>query len=213
MGQKRSRIRSGRSRRFALPLTAIAAMMAAIAALAWWSLPSHRCIAVNGDSAALLLNVDGIARGTAQKYCWRTPDSARTVRFIVARRSDDVITVVLDACRVCYLNALGYRFSRGGLICRFCGNRYSIDSLSIGRASCLPFKLPYRIDRGLLRISTSDLKASAGFFPRQSVADTMLDTAFGWLASVGTTNGAEAHDNPPSASTLSRVAALHKPGP
>jgi uncharacterized membrane protein len=174
MGQRRSNVKSARRGRFRLRLTAIAMTVAVVSALAWRSVPSDRCIVVNGDSAALMLNVDGVARGTARKYCWSTSDGARTVRFIVARRSDDAITVVLDACRVCYLNKLGYRLSRGGLICRFCGNRYSIDNLSIGKMSCLPFKLPFTIDRGRLKIRTSDLKASAGFFPPETVVDKIL---------------------------------------
>ena len=152
--------------------------------LSWWLAPTYGCIAVNGASDTLLVNVDPLARGTAQKYCWKLPDRPKTVRFIVARQSDGAIKVVLDACRVCYLNNQGYRHARGGLVCRFCGNRYSIDSLNIGRMSCLPFKLPFELDRGLLKIKMSDLKANAGFFPAQPLTDIVLSSAFGWFVSL-----------------------------
>jgi len=159
------------------------------AVLAWWLPPTYGCVAVNGASNTLLLNVDRLARGTAQKYCWKLPDRAKTVRFIVARQNDGAINVVLDACRVCYLNNLGYERTRGGLVCRFCGNRYSIDSLKIGRMSCLPFKLPFERDRGLLKIKISDLRANSRFFPPQPFADVVLSSAFGWFVSF-----AEAHE-------------------
>jgi uncharacterized membrane protein len=58
--------------------------------------------------------------------------------------SDGAINVVLDACRICYLNNLGYRRTRGGLVCRFCGNRYSIDSLNIGE--CPVYHLSYLLN-------------------------------------------------------------------
>jgi uncharacterized membrane protein len=158
------------------------AVIVAVAGLLTWLLsPTYGCLEVNADSKGVLLNIDRLARGSAQKYCWRTPDGTRTVRFIVARRSDDGIAVVLDACRVCYLNSLGYRHTKGGLICRFCGNRYSIDTLSVGRMSCLPFKLPFKTDRQFLRIKTADLESRAGYFPAQPFAGRVLSSAFGWL--------------------------------
>jgi len=125
-GMKSSR----RSKRWIPRKVAALAVMVALAVglTAWLLSPEDGCVEVGGDPEAVLLKIDRLARGAAQKYCWRAPDGAHTVRFIVARRSDDGITVVLDACRVCYLNNLGYRRSRGGLICRFCGDRYSIDT-------------------------------------------------------------------------------------
>jgi predicted Zn-ribbon and HTH transcriptional regulator len=121
----------------------IAAALAALAVFAWWSSPGYGCVAIRGgDSTAVLLNVNSLGRGTVKKYCWGTPDGARTVRFIVARRSDNAIAVVLDACRVCYLNRLGYRISRSGIMCRYCGNHYSIDSLSAERCPACRSQCP-----------------------------------------------------------------------
>ncbi len=159
-------------------------VVAAGGLLTWLLTPTNGCVEVYTHSDVLLLKIDRLARGTAQKYCWSTPSGGHTVRFIVARRSDDGIAVVFDACRVCYLNNLGYRHTKGGLICRFCGNRYSIDTLSIGRMSCLPFKLAFKVDDEFLRIKTADLESGVGFFPVQPFAGHNLTSAAGWFASL-----------------------------
>jgi Membrane iron-sulfur containing protein FtrD-like len=143
-------------------------------------------------SDELLLKVDPLARGAAQKYCWTMPDRAETIRFIVARRTDGAIKVVLDACQACYLNRLGYRLTKGALVCRFCGNRYSLDKLSVGIMSCRPLKLPFRIDRGLLKIRTSDLEGSSAFFPPQSDLHEMLMSALRRVVALSGGKGADA---------------------
>lgn len=176
--------RSGRrlERRFPLSARTTAVIMVVLAAaFAWLLVPTSRCLAITGNSDALLIDVQHLKPGTAQKYCWKAPGRSRTVRFVVARRSDGGMIAVLDACRVCYLNNLGYRVSGSRLFCRYCGNYYSIDSLSVGRLSCSPFKLPFEENRGLLKIKTSDLKANAGFFPAQPVTDAVLTSALGWV--------------------------------
>ena len=161
-------------------------------ALSRWLAPTYGCVAVENHSNELLLNVDLLSRGNAQKYCWATPDRHQSVRFIVARRSDGAIDVVLDACQACYLNRLGYRLSNGTLVCRFCGNRYSVDRLSVGIMSCRPLKLPFRIDRGLLKIKTSDLKGGSAFFPPQSGMRETLTSALRRLVDFSDVNRADA---------------------
>lgn len=195
MSKRRTIFARRRKRRFRRGLAAIALMVGVVAVvLSWWLAPTYRCVAVSNDSDVLLLNVDPLARGGAQKYCWKLPNGAETVRFIVARRSDGTINVVLDACQACYLNNLGYRLSKGDLVCRFCGNRYSIDKLSVGIMSCRPLKLPFTVDRGLLRVRTSDLKGSTAFFPPQSTMNRMLTSAFRWLVGPSGANSAELAD-------------------
>jgi uncharacterized membrane protein len=168
-------------RRIPRKATALVVIALAVGLAVWLLSPEDGCVEVGGDPNAVLLKIDRLARGAAQKYCWRAPDGAHTVRFIVARRSDDGITVVLDACRVCYLNNLGYRRTKGGLVCRFCGNRFSIDRLSIGKMSCLPFKLPFKVDRGWLKIRTADLESGTLFFPAQPFSGHLLSSAFDWF--------------------------------
>lgn len=180
-------MRSGRRLEMRFPLSArtMAVTIAVVAAALAWSLsPTSRCLAITGNSDALLIDVQHLKPGTAEKYCWKVPGRARTVRFVVARRSDGGVVAVLDACRVCYLNNLGYRVSRSGLFCRFCGNHYSIDSLSAGKLSCSPFNLPFEENRGLLKIRTSDLRANAAFFPAQPFTDGVLSSALGWFVNL-----------------------------
>jgi uncharacterized membrane protein len=182
VSKQRTKSTRQRKRWFPRGLAAIALIVGVAAGvLSWWLAPTYGCVTVNAASEALMLNVDPLARGTAQKYCWALPDRPETVRFIVARQNDGAINVVLDACRVCYLNNLGYRRTKGGLVCRFCGNRYSIDSLYAGRMSCAPFRLPFQLDHGWVKLRTSDLKAKADFFPTRPFAEFPLRGAFHWL--------------------------------
>jgi uncharacterized membrane protein len=189
--QVKSRLR--RKRWLPTGLAAVVLLAGAGAAiLSWWAAPSYGCLAVENYSDELLLKVAPLARGAAQKYCWTMPDHPKTIRFIVARRTDGAINVVLDACQACYLNGLGYRLSNGALVCRFCGNRYSIDKLSVGIMSCRPLRLPFRIDRGLLKIRTLDLKGSGAFFPARSDAHEMLTSALRRLVDLASSKGADA---------------------
>jgi hypothetical protein len=167
------------------------AILATLATLSWWTAPTFGCVGLKNNSAELALEVSPLARGAAQKYCWIMPDRAETIRFIVARRSDGAINVVLDACQACYMNRLGYRLTKGALVCRFCGNRYSVDNLSVGIMSCRPLKLPFRLDRGLLKIRTSDLEGSSAFFPPQSDIHEMLLSALRRLVALSGRSGAD----------------------
>ncbi len=147
--------------------------------LLWWMSPDYRCTALQAnDSGALLIDVNPLARASARLYCWSTPDRAETVRFIVGRRSDGAIEAVLDACRTCYRSNLGYRIENGVLICRFCANRYSLDKLADGMASCRALALPFTVDHGIVMITTADLMRSARYFPRLSIANRLLTSPF-----------------------------------
>jgi uncharacterized membrane protein len=194
VSKRRTSFERRRKRWLSRGVAAVALVGVAAGVVSWWSSPTYRCVAAISDSEVLRINVDPLARGAAQKFCWKIPDRAETIRFIVARRSDGAINVVLDACHACYLNNLGYRLSKSGLVCRFCGNRYSIDKLSVGIMSCRPLKLPFTIDRGLLMIRTSDLKGSTAFFPQQSVVNKTLKTAFRWLMGLAGASSAELAD-------------------
>jgi uncharacterized membrane protein len=178
-----------RTRRWLCALVVIVLM---IGFLSWRMSPNFGCVAVGTNGpGALLLNINQLARGDAKKYCWKMPDRAETVRFIVARRSDGLIEVVLDACKTCYRNNLGYRISEGMLVCRFCGNRYSLDKLSDGMMSCRALDLPFTVDRGVLRIRTIDLMGRARYFPQPSVANAILTSPFRMLTRLAGANRTE----------------------
>lgn len=150
-----------------------------MAGFASWSRPDWACTTVRPNNDSLLLNIQALSDGSARKYCLKTPNS-RTVRFIVARGSDGKIRVVLDACRTCYRNNLGYVLSGREIVCRFCANRYSIDSVSIARGSCMPLPLPFEEHGGLLKIRLSDLNKGAAFFPAESLANETMASAIQW---------------------------------
>jgi uncharacterized membrane protein len=181
VSKKRSRTRPGRRLKMPFGATIVVAVVLAAVALARLWTPASRCEPLTGNSDALMIDVQHLKPGAAVKYCWNVPDRGPTVRFIVARRTDGGIVSVLDACRVCYLNKLGYKISKSGLWCSYCGNRYSIDSLSVNGLSCSPFKLPSREDHGSLKIKTSDLRADAAYFPAQPFTDAMAASIFGWF--------------------------------
>jgi uncharacterized membrane protein len=174
-----SRYRQRRSH--AVLWTIAIAGLFALVVFASWSGRDWACTTVQANNDSLVLNVQALGDGSARKYCLKTTDS-RTVRFIVARGSDGKIRVVLDACRTCYRNNLGYKLSGREIFCAFCSNRYSIDSISAGRASCMPLVMPFEEHAGLLKIQLSDLKKGEGFFPVESAANEALASAMQWYA-------------------------------
>lgn len=151
------------------------------AGVATWSRRGAGCTSVSAGSDALVLKVEALSAGSARKYCLKTADS-RTVRLIVARGSDGNIRVILDACRTCYRNNLGYRLSGREIICRFCANRYSIDSISASGTSCMPLAMPFEEHAGLLRIRLADLKKAEAFFPAESPVNELAASALRWFA-------------------------------
>ena len=58
----------------------------------------------------------------------------------------------------------GYDVAHGMLICRLCGNRYPIDHMTRGEASCVPVSLPHHDDASAVEVKVSDLKSGAALF-------------------------------------------------
>jgi hypothetical protein len=50
------------------------------------------------------------------------------------------------------------------LICRLCGNRYPINHMTRGEASCVPVSLAHHEDSSRVEIKVSDLKSGAALF-------------------------------------------------
>lgn len=142
------------------------------------------CIAINSIADPLLLDVSRLAPGAMRKYCLTTSHS-HTVRFIVWRGSDGKIRVVMDACQACYANNMGYRIRDREFVCRFCGKRYSTDGKFVGEASCMPFRVPFKVRGGVVEIAMGQLKAGERLFSaRPFYADTLF-TFFNWIARRG----------------------------
>ncbi len=62
---------------------------------------------------------------------------------MLARASDGSLHSVFDACRQCYRFHKGYTVADGFMVCRLCGNRYRLEQMQTGMASCQPVPLEY----------------------------------------------------------------------
>lgn len=142
-----------------LVLVLLAAAAAAVAALPILGPP---CTEVRGNGM-LTISLAHLARGAAQRFCYRDPAGER-LRFLLARGSDGRLRSVLDACRQCFKFHQGYEIEHGMLICRLCGNRYPIDHMTEGAASCVPVKLEHSGDGITAQIKVSDLRRGRALF-------------------------------------------------
>lgn len=138
------------------------ALIAVVLVLARLEIPPG-CTHVSSNDGAVSIAIARLARGQANLFC--VNDGAGTnIRFILARASDGTVHSVLDACRQCYSYRKGYHLSRNGLVCRLCGNRYSVDHLMRGKASCAPISIPHQESGGLVTISTAALHTARSLF-------------------------------------------------
>ncbi len=139
-----------------------AALAAAIAIVAVLPALRPRCIELRG-AERLTVSMARLRSGEARLFCYRGRAGER-LRFLLARGSDGKVRAVFDACRQCYKFHQGYDTAHGMLICRLCGNRYPIDHMMKGAASCVPVSLPHHEDASRVQVNVSDLKAGASLF-------------------------------------------------
>jgi uncharacterized membrane protein len=138
-------------------VTAVLVLAVAIPAL------RPRCIQVAGDDRVLIPIAD-LARGAASFFCYR--DAAGDhLRFILARDDEGHVHSVMDACHQCYNFHKGYAVSSNGeVVCRLCGNKYSLKGMEAGKASCVPVALPNRQHDGMVEVKVADLKQQRQLF-------------------------------------------------
>ncbi len=143
---------------------AAAGLALSAAAVVWFGLElPPRCTPV-GAARTIALEISRITRGQAKLFCYGD-ETGQKIRFILARGNDGAIHTVFDACRQCYGFHKGYRLTRNGsLICRLCGNRYTVDHMMAGKASCAPVALPHQRSGSTIRISAADLRSGRGLF-------------------------------------------------
>lgn len=139
-------------------------LAAAAGALALLFVPllGPRCTVVRA-SGLLTLGISHLTPDSARLYCLKEP-AAGDIRFVLARGSDGKIRTVFDACHQCYTFHKGYEVVSGALVCRLCGNRYPIDHMLEGKASCVPVELPHRLEGGKVTIDTADLEKGRSLF-------------------------------------------------
>jgi len=142
-------------------LLAIAAVGAAALAMTV-SMAKPGCTSVDGKDA-LVISGHVLDKGTAKTFCYRD-DAGKNLRFVLARGTDGKVRSIMDACSQCYAYHKGFAYSDGYLICRLCGNRYAINHILAGKASCVPIAVPSNEADGKVTIRTADLKKMEWLF-------------------------------------------------
>ena len=142
-------------------LLAISAVGAAALAMTI-SMAKPGCTSVDGKDA-LVISGHLLDKGTARTFCYRD-DAGKKLRFVLARGTDGKVRSVMDACSQCYTYHKGFTYSDGYLICRLCGNRYPVNHILAGKASCVPVAVPSNEADGKVTVRTADLKKNAWLF-------------------------------------------------
>ena len=112
---------------------------------------------------SISIDADNLSPGDVRFFWYRDPAGDR-IRFLLARDSTGRIKCALDACQRCYMYRKGYLSSRGNLVCRYCGNRYKLEAMESGLASCVPVKLPMQVSGHTVKIKPEDLERERGLF-------------------------------------------------
>lgn len=110
------------------------------------------------------IGIGDLRPGETRFFAYRDRVSDQ-IRFVLARDSaGQQIRAAFDACQRCYIYHQGYASTAGNLICRFCGNRYPLDAMESGLASCIPVKLPVQVIGQTVQIKAADLERERGMF-------------------------------------------------
>jgi uncharacterized membrane protein len=120
-------------------------------------------ISVGTDSDLVTIPTDTLGREQLKFYSFHDR-AGEELRFILARDSKGEVHAAMDACERCYMYHKGYMWSHGYLVCKFCGNRYKVQTMESGLASCVPVKLPIRVTRRGVNIKSADLEHQRGLF-------------------------------------------------
>lgn len=140
----------------------IAGAIAIVAIATTISLAKPGCTAVDGKDT-LVISGHSLDKGSAKIFCYRD-QAGRNLRFVLARGSDGKVRSVMDACAQCYNFHKGFQVSNGFLICRLCGNRYPINHILSGKASCVPVAVPSTEANGKVTLHTADVSKFAWLF-------------------------------------------------
>jgi len=119
-------------------------------------------ISVSGGDS-VIIPMDTLGRGEVRFYSYRDR-AGEELRFILGRDSSGGIHAVMDACQRCYTYHKGYMTSHGYLVCKWCGNRYKLEAMELGLASCIPLRLPIQVTGQRVKIKSADLEHERGWF-------------------------------------------------
>ena len=111
---------------------------------------------------AVSIPAASLAKGSLRFFSYRD-DAGKNIRFVLGRDDSGAVHGAFDACQQCAQYRKGYTSSRGYLVCRFCGNRYRLNS-SAGIGSCAPVKLPVHDNGAAVSVDTAQLTQQHGLF-------------------------------------------------
>jgi uncharacterized membrane protein len=120
------------------------------------------CTLANGSDVVTVSTGD-LRRGSARFFCYRD-HAGHLIRFVLARGDDGTVRSVFDACRRCYRFHKGYTIADGFLICRLCGNRYRLDEMRVGLASCQPVQIENAEHDGKVELQVAALERGHSLF-------------------------------------------------
>jgi uncharacterized membrane protein len=141
----------------------IAAGFLALAAILFAAIAAGpRYIPVSANSS-VSIETNDLRQGDVRFFTYRD-QAGDQIRFLLARDATGRTKAAFDACARCYMYHKGYVSSRGDLLCRFCGNRYKLEAMESGLASCVPVKLPFQMKGRTVDIKPADLERERGLF-------------------------------------------------
>ena len=114
-------------------------------------------------SWVVTVSMGGVGCGKARFFCYRDR-AGHLIRFVLARGDDGTVRSVFDACRRCYRFHKGYTIADGFLICRLCGNRYRLDEMRVGLASCQPVQIENAEHDGKVELQVAALERGHSLF-------------------------------------------------
>ena len=144
------------------PLIVIGALTAVCLVLLLRTAHGPHFLKVEGDGVVAIQTRD-FKPGSVEFYSYRDRAGAE-LRFLLARDSGGTLHAAMDACQRCYNHHKGYVTSHGYLVCKFCGNRYKLEAMESGLASCVPVKLPIQVTGQRVKIRSADLEHERGLF-------------------------------------------------
>lgn len=119
-------------------------------------------ISVSGEDS-VTISTEALARDQVKFYSYHDR-AGDELRFILGRDSGGEVHAAMDACQRCYVYRQGYSSSHGYLVCKLCGNRYRLDAMTSGMASCVPVKLSLKMAGQKASIATAELERHRGMF-------------------------------------------------
>ena len=141
----------------------IAAGLLALAATLFGAIAAGpRYIPVSANSS-VSIETNELRQGDVRFFTYRDR-AGDQIRFLLARDATGRTKAAFDACQRCYMYHKGYARSRGALLCRLCGNRYKLEAMESGLASCVPVKLPFQMTGHTVNIRPADLERERGLF-------------------------------------------------